>query len=620
MRKAFLFIMLLFFPLIVNASTDKYYIEANIQTNGDMHVKELKILNGKYNGAKTSLSYWNPSLTFFTGKDSDFEGSSIYNAYAIEDVKIYGVKYTNKNFDIINSADREEFTKNQSADNGSYGYYAEYLYNNYKIFMPSSYNQAFLITYTLKNVVVVHEDVAEIAWDFIGKNYEEDINELKIVVNLPKDSKELRVFSHGPLVGSNKINTKRQVEATYPKLYAGYAVDMRVVFDKEIVPFSEKKSNVKALDKILKVEENRANKANQIRKEALKVRQMAIIHASITTIIIALSAYIYYRKHDKEHFSDFHAKYYREFTGDYNVEVIDYLMNKIITPNAMSASILNLVYKKKVKVEKIKDGKKDIYSFTKLEDSDSATEMSLMNFLFNNVGNGTNFTDAQLKAYAKSTKTYHIFTSSYDSWKELVIIEGEKEMFWEKTRKKIVYIFLSLVNLGIFYLYHYLRINEPINSWLIFMIVLTLMFAIYIGTAKKRTKKGNEHYLKWQAFKNFLKDFGQFKTKDLPEIILWERYLVYATIFGLASRVQAAMNVKIKEMEVGGQVYPTFSTFDYINLSNAINNSVATAVRQAQYTAAAVASSSSSSSGGFGGGSSYGGGGFGGGGSGGGRF
>ena len=32
---------------------------------------------------------------------------------------------------------------------------------------------------------------------------------------------------------------------------------------------------------------------------------------------------------------------------------------------------------------------------------------------------------------------------------------------------------------------------------------------------------------KWTAFKKFLNDFGSFDVKELPEIKLWERYLVF---------------------------------------------------------------------------------------------
>ena len=146
-----------------------------------------------------------------------------------------------------------------------------------------------------------------------------------------------------------------------------------------------------------------------------------------------------------------------------------------------------------------------------------------------------------------------------------------------------------------------------------------IFFFITIAIYKK-TQKGSEHYARWNAFKNFLDDFGSFELKELPEIILWERYLVYATIFGLADKVEKSMNVYISEMNIDAtsDYYPMFF---YINLGPTIHSSVNNAINSAyqrQSANYANSHSSYSSGGGFGGGFSSGGG-FGGGG-GGGRF
>ena len=134
---------------------------------------------------------------------------------------------------------------------------------------------------------------------------------------------------------------------------------------------------------------------------------------------------------------------------------------------------------------------------------------------------------------------------------------------------------------------------------------------------RKRTKKGNEDYVRWKAFKNFLEDFGRFDIKELPEIALWEKYLVYATVFGLADKVEKAMNVKIQEYPQGtvGVYYPTWVDFHIAHMvSHSINNSFTS--NQTAITNSRIASSNRSSGGGFGGGFSSGGG-FGGGGGGG---
>ena len=39
--------------------TEPYYIEANVLSNGDMEIRELKVLSGDYNGLSTNLKYQN---------------------------------------------------------------------------------------------------------------------------------------------------------------------------------------------------------------------------------------------------------------------------------------------------------------------------------------------------------------------------------------------------------------------------------------------------------------------------------------------------------------------------------------------------------------------------------
>ena len=622
MKKTIFFLLLLIcFPMLVFANgTEKYYIEANILSNGDMDVKELKILSGTYNGIETKLSFRNPDLQKFSNSDADFGGNHLYNGTSITNVKVYAVNYSAPSFKLINDSRRVEFTKTSYASAGAYGVYTENS-NVYRIYQPSSYKQGSLITYTVKDVAVVHNDVAEIAWDFISSDYKEKINELVIVINLPNNSQELRVFSHGPLTGSNKIVNKKQVEATYPNVSPRQAIDVRVVFDKSLVPYAIKRSNVIALDRILKFEEERANIANKMREEAKgKMLIVKILFFADIAFVVA-SAIYYFLKHDRERKSAFYGKYYREFIEDYNVEVIDYLFNKSITPNAMSASIMNLIYKKKIAVEKTPGKRnKDLYLFTKLEESDDIAENQLMYFLFNEVGNGQKFTDVDLKDYAKSTKTYSKFTNNYNSWKNYVSIAGEEQKFWDHSRINLILIFFAIVILGGFYFYYQANnIGDP--NYLYILIGINVALIIYLLTAKKRTERGNEHYVRWKAFRNFLNDFGSFDNKDLPEIILWERYLVYATVFGLAHKVQRTMNVKIKEMQLDqNTTFGRYSMLDYMMINNIVNSSVTSAVRAASLTASQVAASKASSSGGFGGGSSFGGGGFGGGGSGGGRF
>ena len=51
------------------------------------------------------------------------------------------------------------------------------------------------------------------------------------------------------------------------------------------------------------------------------------------------------------------------------------------------------------------------------------------------------------------------------------------------------------------------------------------------------------------AHKRFLEDFSRFDEKELPEVILWDKYLVYASILGCADELSKQMEVKINAMD-----------------------------------------------------------------------
>ena len=60
-----------------------------------------------------------------------------------------------------------------------------------------------------------------------------------------------------------------------------------------------------------------------------------------------------------------------------------------------------------------------------------------------------------------------------------------------------------------------------------------------------RTKKGVEELHKLYSFKAFIKDFGHFVDKQPEEVVLWDRYLSYAQVFGLTKEI---MNFGYKEI------------------------------------------------------------------------
>lgn len=635
MKKLYLFLILLIFPFIAHAEVDyditDYYITSDIEVAGGLKIKELVVLDGTFNGYERNIVYRNDSLEEWKAGNVNFEKSSIYNAVGIDNLKVAAMKVNGDvSFDTMKNISNYA-SEVDSANLGESNVYTTTKNSNgidVRMYMPANNEKvAFYLEYVVANAVVMHNDVAELYFPFIGDKFSDDIDNVNVQVFLPAadTSNNFRIWAHGPLSGEiNKYQNENKENigliASIKDLKANTGFDIRVTFDKSLilVPQFLHHSNEDALDKILEVENKRADDANAKRKK-IKAVYYSIKYAAIGYLIFLIVMWIYiYVKFDKEYKADFKNKYNREFIDDYNVEVIDYLFNKNITPNAMSASIMNLVYKKNISVEEMpSDKKKKEYTFKLLNKENlSKSEEYLIEFLFDTVGNGSVFTTKKLKDYAKSTSSYSTFTSKYSTWKNNVIQEGQQQNFYESNTKiKFIGLIIALIG-GLIFVTNILCNTDILIAYA--LIIPIVIFAIYIMTFNRRTKNGNEDYAKWKAFKNFLNDFGTFDIKELPEITLWERYMVYATIFGLAKKVQKSMNVYIQELDPNGTLYPYYyNSWMYYDLNYAVADSVNSAVNSAvSYSInTANANSSYSSGSGFGGGfSSGGGGGFGGGG------
>lgn len=613
----------------VNYKIDDYIVDSRIDISGNMVVREVIKVKGSFNGYIRDLKYKNSNNKVFDKSIDSFYGSSIYDASNIEVRKVGTINYDKElDFNVFDQS-INEFTMNDSCTVNKGCYEKSDITDGVSLKMYNETNNSstyFYIEYLLGNVVVMHEDIAEVYFNFVGDMFDDDINKYKLRVVLPDKTKELvRVWAHGPLNGN--VRPIKDENGYYyggyleiNDLYSNTPVDMRLTFDKNLILVDHpylKKSEVLALDKILEVENLRADNANKERQKAKFFMYGSYALGSVYLILLVLLFVYIYIKYDKELKTNFDMEYNREFIDDYDVTNIEYLFDKKITEKAFSTSILNLIYKKNIKIEQI--DKKD-YKLIKVNtDNVSESEEYLMKMIFDNIGNKEYVLLSQIKKYAKEVHgTTSEFLTSFTTWQNKVTSESINNNFYEvNTKIKVLGVLFSLVGYLVFYVMG--RFNG-FNLFSIIIFICALVFMIYVLTFNKRTKRGAEDYQKWKAFKRFLEDFGRFDEKELPEIVLWERYLVYANIFGIADKVGKTMKIKFNEINTNNQYSNGDLLFDYMmwnNLNHSINNTVRSSVSTARTVVnEAIAKSSSSSGGGFGGGFSSGGG-FGGGGGGG---
>lgn len=142
---------------------------------------------------------------------------------------------------------------------------------------------------------------------------------------------------------------------------------------------------------------------------------------------------------------------------------------------------------------------------------------------------------------------------------------------------------------------------------------LTLLFWFLVKRRRQRCLDATQitTYYQWHSFKNMIQSIPSFKESELESVILWNRILVYATLYGQAKKVSDVLkryNIHLSNPSLDEFTYSA-TPFIMLNNVNYLESYVS-----ASDTVSSFSINSNSGSGGFGGGGFSGGGGGGGGG------
>ena len=605
--------------------TDKFLSEIEILDDGSIKVRELIKMNGEYNGMDRTIlarSLYNNTRSYTI---NDIKGNNdLYDGDEIINLRVGSISDDGElTFDDFNRS-VNYFDEVSYASNGDSKKYTNtyYMGEDYlKIYNSSDLDEIFYIEYTVTDVVVVHEDIAELAWNTLGDGYRENIGDYEVKVVLPNSDSDYRVWLHGPLNGEIERTNNKEAIGTFNFLGAYNPVSVRLIFDKSLVPNATKVSGLIAKDAIIDYQTELSDEANRERERIQRQNMILIISSSVWALIaISLAVGVYLREKNMKK-TAFNMEYFRDFPASYGPEVLEYLLDKNVTEKSLSATILNLIYKKVLKVEVIDRKLKDDYKLV-LQEYDEAslteTEKIALNLIINEIGNSKEVVLSTIRKHCSTLSNANNVMDLYNDFIRKSKSLGKSELFFATTPGLVAFsVIFSLLGLVLTFISFALDL-----SWLgIIIIILMIALIIFVITRKFYTKKGAEHYAKWMAHKKFLEDFSRFNEKELPEVTLWDKYLVYATILDCADKLSKEMELKMPNMDTSNTTYVGYNPYmtHYIittNLYSSINSGIHTAVASSR---SSIAASQSSSGGGFGGGSIGGGGSFGGGG-GGGRF
>lgn len=442
----------------------------------------------------------------------------------------------------------------------------------------SSDTRIYQIQYTVTDAIKKYGDCAELYWQFIGEDFEINADKITGTINLPNpvdDKKELKVWGHTEyLNGEIYVIDANTVEFNLDKYKAGYFVEIRILTPTYVFQNLEYTSTENKTDKIISEEEQWAAEANEKREKRDKNAQITMI--AVTGCVALVGIFFITRISKKRKVladnpkikPDMELEYYRELPDKEAtpLEAI-FIFKKSFMQNSLSpvisATILDLILKEYISAEQ--DNKKiTIKILNKSTDNLPKDEIQVLNLL-KEASKDNILTMKELEKFIKKYPSKLI--SMQNSFDRISKAEAERKgKFSKEMASKVVAYIAGIV--GNIYtiiltamatlmgaaipgefapsMIKYVLIAGGFTE--VILIINLVLTSIIIKRFDGFTKKGVTERDEWKAFKKYMEDFSLLNEKEVPELVLWEKYLVFATAFGIADKVIKQLKIKYPEL------------------------------------------------------------------------
>jgi uncharacterized membrane protein len=523
---------------------EKLGIEAQLKDNGDMQVTETWRVNLKDRGKP----YRNLYKTFPVKSGTEIENLSVYDVD-------YKTQYEYR--DDINP------TVDSVPENVGY-LYTEGTASEIGWFMPAieSGVRNFKISYTIRNIVRVYKDTSELYIGFVGKNFSLPITELQGQITIPTGAakEDLMVWLHSTANGTITRDSGNQITFSASQIPAKTLVEPRVLMPVSLFPSSKNRGNTDMKAAILKEEQDQANAYVQDKNREYLVG-IVDAAAGLILVVLAVALFLWHKNKTKRHSVEA-PEYTREIPEAsspggaanlfyyYKGGVADKERGRVF-----SATLMSLAYKGYVRFD---SDEHNNLLVTVIENtakkSLTSSEQNFYNMIVT-VAEDSNgkFTMKEFKRYAENHSQY--IDRSIDDFLAETKREIAQKEYYER-RSSISTACSVLGTIGIVFSILLLFLTK---GWLLYFPLGLLVFGILMtiaGNRKNRlSEKGEYDYAVWHGLEKYMLEFSRMKEYGVPQLVLWEEYLVYATMMGISEKVCEQLRL----------VYPQLSDEGYMN-------------------------------------------------------
>ena len=502
--------------------------------------------------------------------------------------------------------------------------------------------------YTITNAVALYEDTAVLYWKIYSDKFTLPIENFSCTIKLPDGtalSESDLVWLHCEVAGSAVHKTADSFEYTVEDVAAGNYIETRILTDKALFDSAEvgKQSGKAVRESIIAEEQEWFDEWSAKVKEAETVYIAGIVVSALGILIAlgyAVYAQFFFGKYDKSKY----PPYVREIDAECTAAEMGYFFyyyegggnGKDNVGKLISATIMDLARREYIRIEPVQNGNYTEYRISpeqaveaKMKDLKEHEQAvyALIRRIAENYGGA--FTMEEMRKFASDFKgVVRKYLQIFD--KAAGGKARDRKYSAPSGFKGLMQTFgylLIMAGAGMYFA------SAQLLFAAIGAFIAGISFVYFTPAVGKLTKEGERKHAESKALERYMLEFSNLKEYEIPQLALWEEYMVYATMMGISEKVVKELKATYPELSAppegagipgyaAGYIFGRSYLFTYVMLSSRgigfdLGKRIGDTMNTVSHTANIVTRGVKGvfgGRGGFGGGRGFGGRGFGGGG------
>ena len=465
--------------------------------------------------------------------------------------------------DLEKSGAKEKYTSMYSTKAVGY-FYARSSGVEIGVIMPefSSGTHTITYTYSIKGIMKGIADASVFYYQYLSEINTMDVKKMHVKVTFPKAEPNLRAWLHTSASATGvwkQSDDKKSIEVDVEDISAGEYVESRVLLSKGNYWVSSTDGSMTSID----VVNEETAWENAYRREQRIRLAVTILDYILAVAAVGLSIWYVISAKKKNRPMDLPDApiYYRDipegYTGGEVSPLYFYYSNENYIDESISATMLELVRLKYITIAPDEGKKNAVITVLRKDEEDELRthQKYVVEMLLMVKPLGTPFTMKEFEKYAKDH--YEKFMHIVEKYKEAILNKSQRDGAYRKdnpARAKAQKFTTAMVVCGIIVL-----VISGFTSF-IFSIGMTFFGAgLLIGAlisyfAMRKAKApltivGQKEYNKLHALSKFMQEFSSMDEHEIPELVLWEDYMIFATAMGIADKVAEQLEIAYPEFK-----------------------------------------------------------------------